>query len=146
MLPILELRVGLGVASAFGIPYPLALLICCLGNMVPIPIISFFVRKALSFLQQHGPLKKFAAWVERHGTKKGEEFEKKYPTRVFWGLMIFVAIPLPGTGAWTGALIAALMGVNPKRSIPALCLGVLGCAGIMSFIWYGIPALIRFFG
>lgn len=142
LLPILELRGGLIAAALFGLPWWKAALISVVGNIIPVPFIIFFIERILRFLKDHGPLKKFARWIEEKGMRKGQELMEKYPTRVKLGLFLFVAIPLPGTGAWTGSLIAALMGLKPKESAPFIGLGVLGACLIMSFITYVIPWII----
>ncbi len=142
MLPILELRGGLLAAAFMGVPWQIAVPICLVGNMLPVPFIIFFIERILKFLQQHGPIKKIATWFEEKAMKKGAEMMEKYPRRIQLGLFLFVAIPLPGTGAWTGALIAAFLGLPPKRSAPAICLGVLGACAIMLTITYVIPYFV----
>lgn len=145
LLPILELRGGMIAAALFGMPWLKAIGISILGNIIPVPFIIIFIERILVFLKDHGPIKKLARKIEEKGIKKGRELLEKYPKRVQLGLLLFVAIPLPGTGAWTGSLIAALMGLPPKKSAPFICLGVLGASLIMSFITYGIPFIVRFF-
>lgn len=143
MLPILELRGGIIVAKLLGIPWLTAAIICFIGNIIPVPFIIIFIERILRFLKDHGPIKKLARAIEEKGMKKGAELMEKYPRRVQFGLFIFVAIPLPGTGAWTGSLIAALMGLPPKRSAPPIILGVLGALIIMSVIFYAFPELFQ---
>lgn len=140
LMPILELRGALLVAGpVFHMPWTVAAPIAVLGNMIPIPFIIFFIRPVLSFLQKHGPIKKFAKWIEQKGYKAGDKLKEKHPASLWLGLFLFVAIPLPGTGAWTGSLAAALLGLKPKFCILPLCLGVLGACIIMSVISYVIP-------
>ena len=140
MIPILELRGGMIVASLLGVPWAVAAPIAILGNILPVPFIIFFIEHILRFLQQHGPIKKFATWCETKGRSAGNKLQEKYPKRLWLGLFLFVAIPLPGTGAWTGSLAAALMGIPPKKAAPPICLGVVGACLIMSFITYVLPA------
>lgn len=143
LMPILELRGGLIAAALLGVPWWQAAVISIIGNIIPVPFIIFFIERILCYLKDHGPIKKFARWIEEKGMKNGQKLMEKYPTRVKLGLFLFVAIPLPGTGAWTGSLAAALMGLKPKESAPYIGLGVLGACAIMSFITYVIPWIIR---
>lgn len=142
LLPILELRGGLVAASLLGVPWAKAMVIALIGNMLPVPFIILFIEKILHFLKDHGPIKGFARWIERKGMTKGAELQRKYPKQVMLGLFIFVAIPLPGTGAWTGALVASFLGLDLKKSAPPICLGVVGASLIMLVITYVIPWLV----
>ena len=144
LLPILELRGGLIVAKLLGVPLLTAAPIAILGNIIPVPFIILFIERILGFLQRHGPIKKFAGWIERKGRSAGEKLMTKHSKSLFIGLLLFVAIPLAGTGAWTGSLAAALLGIPPKRSVLPLCLGVLGACVIMSVIAYLIPGFFGF--
>jgi uncharacterized membrane protein len=139
LTPVLELRGGLIVASLLGVPLYVAAPIAILGNIIPVPFIIFFIERILLFLKGHGPIKRFAAWVEGKGRSAGEKLSAKYPRSLYLGLFLFVAIPLPGTGAWTGSLAAALLGMKPKKSAPFIFLGVLGACVIMSFLAYAVP-------
>lgn len=141
LLPILELRGGLIVASILGVPLYIAAPIAILGNMLPIPFIIFFIERVLVFLKKHGPIKKFATWIETKGRTAGEKLQAKHPKSLYIGLLLFVGIPLPGTGAWTGGLVAALLGLKPKKSAPFIFLGVLLACGIMSLLAYAIPGM-----
>lgn len=140
MLPILELRGGLLVAGPiFHMPWYIAAPIAIVGNILPVPFIIFFIERILNFLKEHGPIKKFAGWIENKGRSAGEKLKEKHSASLWLGLFLFVAIPLPGTGAWTGSLAAALLGLKPKFSAPPICLGVLGACVIMLIISYVIP-------
>ncbi|MGD9559368.1 MAG: COG2426 family protein [Oscillospiraceae bacterium] len=141
LLPILELRGGLVAAKLFDIPWHIAAPIAIIGNILPVPFIIFFIERILNFLKEHGPIKKFAGWIEAKGRKAGASLEAKYPKSLYFGLFIFVAIPLPGTGAWTGSLAAALLGLKPSKSAIPICLGVLGACVIMSLLAYVVPSL-----
>lgn len=138
MLPIVELRGGLPVASAMGIPWFKGLIICMAGNLFPIPFILLLIIPIFNWIKKSPKLKARIEALEEKSMSKSDRI-KKYE---FWGLLIFVGIPLPGTGAWTGALIAALLGINFKKSMLAISIGVLLAGGIMSVISYIIPWLI----
>jgi uncharacterized membrane protein len=94
-------------------------------------------------MRTFGPLKGIGKWVESKGASQGAKLQSKYPNQLKLGLLLFVGIPLPGTGAWTGALIASFLGLDIKNSAPYISLGVLVAAAIMTLITYGIPALFR---
>jgi uncharacterized membrane protein len=143
LLPILELRGGMVAAALLGLPWGLALLVSLLGNMLPVPFIILFIRRFLAFLRRGGPFRPLALWLERKGTDGGARLQNRYPRSLWLGLCLFVAVPLPGTGAWTGALIAALLDLDARKSTPAICLGVLGAGGVMLFLTYVLPAIAR---
>lgn len=138
MFPILELRGGFIAAALFGIPYLIAVPICIFGNIVPIPFILAFINKIFDWMKTRKHFGKLARKIEAKALSKSDTI-KKYE---FWGLLLFVGIPLPGTGAWTGALIACLLGVKIKKAVPAIFLGIIMATIIMSFITYGLPFLI----
>jgi uncharacterized membrane protein len=129
-------------AAVLGVPWGRAIIISIIGNMLPIPIILLFIERVLESMKRGGPFKGFALWIEKKGKTQGEKIQSKYPKQLQLGLLIFVAIPFPGTGAWTGSLIAAFLGMQAKKSAPYICLGVLGAGAIMSFITYVIPWFI----
>ena len=135
MLPVVELRLGLPYGIAIGLDYPLALLSAIAGNLIPVPFIILFIRNFLLFLRSR--LKKLDGFVtgleERAHVKS--EVVKKYG---LIGLCLLVAIPLPGTGAWTGALVAALMGMELRRAMPSIVVGVLIAAAIMTGVTFGV--------
>ncbi len=134
MVPVVELRLGLPYGLGLGLPYGLALGTSILGNMVPVPFIIIFIRRIFAWLRiRWTRLDGLITRMEKRAEGKGEVVEK-YGT---WGLLILVAIPLPGTGAWTGALVAAMMRLKLKRAFPAIAVGVLIAAVIVSVITYG---------
>ena len=139
MLPIVELRGGLPAGVAMGLPLGEAFLAAFLGNMLPVPFLILFTRRIFAWVRVHIP--KLGGWVDRLEQKAWSKSDKvvQYQT---WGLLLFVAIPLPGTGAWTGALIAAVMDLRLKNAIPAITLGVLIAGGIISLLTYGVAALL----
>ncbi len=136
LFPILELRGGLLAASpAFlDVPFRTALPLCIIGNLLPIPFILLLIERVLDLMEQWGPTKGFALWLRRKADKNKGQIERYG----FLGLVLFVGIPLPGTGAWTGSLIAALLHMDFKKALLADLLGVLIAACIMSLISYGI--------
>lgn len=144
MLPVFELRGGLIAASLMGIPWVRATIVCVLGNILPIPVIVLFVRKALSFLGKTRAFGGIAAHFEEKALRKGGELAEQYPQRILLGLFVFVAIPLPMTGAWTGSLIAAFLGLSLRRALPPIAMGVLCAACIMLLLAYAFPSLMGF--
>lgn len=134
LLPVLECRGGMIAARLMEIPFVKAFLICYIGNMLPIPFIILFIRKIFDFLRRYSFFEKVIVKLEAK-TAKNKDKVLKYKS---WGLLLFVAIPLPGTGGWTGALMAALLDIRFKRSLPIITLGVLIAGFIMSGLTYGI--------
>lgn len=131
MVPVIELRGALPVAMIAGVPWYIALPVAIIGNMLPTPFILLFITKVFAWLRAHTPLNGFVDLLEKKGAKNIEKAQKYADL----GLAIFVAIPLPGTGAWTGALIGALMNMRLKRALPILVAGVT-CAGIVITILF----------
>lgn len=136
LLPVLELRGGLIAASILGVDWRIAFPISVLGNMLPVPFILIFINKIFSFLKKT-KFHRVAEFFEEKAQKKSGSLSKYKE----WGLFGFVAIPLPGTGAWTGALIAALLRLDLKRSTFIITLGVITAGIIMSIFSYIIPSL-----
>jgi uncharacterized membrane protein len=134
LFPVLELRGGMIAAYILGVPFVKAFLVCFIGNMLPIPFILLFIRKIFALMKKSKALSKVVEKMERRAEKK-QDTMLKYKE---WGLLLFVAIPLPGTGGWTGALIAALMDLRIKKCLPIIAIGVFIAGLIMSFVTYGI--------
>ena len=134
MLPILEIRGAIPVGVASGLDPWLAFAVGFVGNMLPIPILILLTRKIIEWLKKHNMLVKLTAWLENKGSK-GAQKVQKYS---FWGLFILVAIPLPGTGAWTGALVASLLDMRLKRALPAVAMGVAVAGLIVLLVTYGV--------
>lgn len=134
LCPVLEIRGGMIAARLMEIPFLKAFLICYIGNMLPIPFIILFIRKIFDFLRRFKFFEKIILKLEAK-TEKNKEKVLRYES---WGLLIFVAIPLPGTGGWTGALMAGLLDMRFKRSLPIIALGVLIAGFIMSALTYGL--------
>ncbi len=135
MVPVIELRGGLPYGITLGLDYPLALTAAVIGNMVPVPFIIVYIRHIFTWLR-----KRSKWWdekitrLEKKAHLKGRVV-RKYSTI---GLCILVAIPLPGTGAWTGALVAAVLDMRLKKAIPAIFLGVCIAAAIMTMVTFGL--------
>ena len=139
MGPVVELRLGLPYGIALGLDYPLALLAALIGNMVPVPFIIVYIRRIFIWIRRHWErLDGFITKLENKAHLKGETVRKYGPL----GLLIFVAIPLPGTGAWTGALIAALLDMRLKHAVPSIFLGVCIAAGIMTALTFGVIHIV----
>lgn len=139
MVPVLELRAAIPAGVIAGLDIPVVVAAAIIGNLIPIPFIIVFIRKIFKWMQIKS--EKLAALVKRLEDKADRKKDKvlKYE---FWGLMFFVAIPLPGTGAWTGALIAAMLDMQLKRAFPAIAAGVVIAAVIVTVATYGVAALI----
>lgn len=138
LLPILELRGGMLAAKLLGVGLFKAFIICYTGNILPIPFILLFIRKIFRLLRRSEKLGRLVDKIEA-GTMKKKEKVLRYKQ---WGLLLFVAVPLPGTGGWTGALLAALLDIRIKKSLPIIALGVLIADLIMSVISYGLLGAI----
>ena len=139
LMPILELRGGLLASSLLGVPYLRALILCIVGNLLPIPLILLFIEKIVLACEHFGPTQGIARKL-REKVEKNQASIQKYD---FWGLVLFVGIPLPGTGAWTGSLIAALLELKPKSAIPCIFLGVLLAAAIMTALTFGVIHVVN---
>ena len=138
MLPIIELRGAIPVAAfLFNVEWPVAFLIAIIGNLLPVPFILFFVEKVFDFMKAHKILDKWIIKLETKAMSKSD----KVNSAQFWGLVAFVAIPLPGTGAWTGSLIASLLKIDRKKSLLAVALGVLIAGIIVTVLTYGFQGL-----
>ena len=138
LMPVLELRGGLLAASILDVSYIRALLICIVGNLLPIPFVLLFISHIVEFLERFSVTKGIALML-RTKVEKNKKAIEKYD---FWGLVLFVGIPLPGTGAWTGSLAAGLLHMNWKKAFPAIIVGILLASVIMSVISYGALGLV----
>lgn len=135
MIPILELRGGLLVAGPLlGVPVSTAIPLCIIGNIIPVPFILLLITPIFKWMKGTKTFKPMVDKLEAKAMSKSDKIEKYE----FWGLVLFVGIPLPGTGAWTGSLIAALLGVKFKKAFPAVILGICIATVIMWFISYVI--------
>ena len=139
MLPVGELRAGLPYGIAQGLEYSLALMAALLGNMIPVPFIIVYIKRIFEWMRKHMPrMNALVTKLENRAHLKGETVEKYG----HWGLLLFVAIPLPGTGAWTGALIAALLNIRTSKAVPVILIGVCIAAAIMTLITYGVIHIV----
>ncbi len=138
MVPLLELRGGLLAAAALGVDILTAVPLCILGNVLPIPFILWFITPIFNALKRTKLFRPMVEKLEQKAAGKSEKIEKGY----FWGLALFVGIPLPGTGAWTGALIASMLNIPFKKAFPAILLGILIATVIMSLVSYGLLGAI----
>ena len=139
MVPIIELRGAIPIATGMGLSPWIAIPIAIVGNLLPVPFIILFIKKIFAWMRKVSP--KFDRIVDKMEAK-AEKNKEKVLKYAFWGLVLFVAIPLPGTGAWTGALVAAMLDMPLKKAFPSIILGVLGAGIIISFVSYGAAALI----
>ena len=140
MLPIIECRGAIPLGWGLDMPWWETALFSIAGNILPVPFILLFIRAILRWMRESRVkfFSSIAAWLDRKIEKHKGTIEKYS----YWGIVIFVAIPLPGTGAWTGTLIASVLGLEPKKSFLAAALGVLGATVIMTVISYlGLGAI-----
>lgn len=161
MLPIVELRGAVPIGAYLGVPFYLNFILAVLGNMLPVPFILLFIPKILTFLERFKIFRPMVRWLrgkaDKHSAKVIVEEEKRdavegdEPSKarvmtpaIFIALMMFVALPIPTTGAWTGSLIAALFNLPFKKSLLAVFLGVLICGTIMTLASYGILGFLSF--
>lgn len=139
MVPVVELRGAIPYGVIAGLDVHEAFLLAVIGNLVPIPVLVVFTRKVFEWLRTK------SEWLDRLVRRleakadKNKELVEKYK---FFGLMILVAIPLPGTGAWTGALVAAMLDMRLKRAMPAIIVGVLVAGVLVTSLTYGAGALL----
>ena len=135
MVPVIELRGGLPYGITLGLPYLTALIAAILGNMIPVPFIIVYIRKIFAWLRSHSvQLNRLITALEIKAHLKGR-IVRKYSSI---GLCILVAIPLPGTGAWTGALVAAILDMRLKKAVPSIFCGVCIAAAIMTAVTFGL--------
>lgn len=140
MVPILELRASIAIGFAGDLPWYNVMAVSIIGNMIPVPFILLFIRKILHSMKKVKILQKPANWIESKGEKNKERIMKY----AFFGLVLFVGIPIPGTGAWTGALAAAMVDMRMKSALPAILVGVLLSATIMTLATYGFLGFLSF--
>lgn len=139
MVPVIELRGAIPIATGMGLSPFVAIPVAIVGNLLPIPFIIIFIKKIFAWMRKVSP--KLNAVVDKMEAK-AEKNKAKVLKYAFWGLTIFVAIPLPGTGAWTGALVAAMIDMPLKKAFPSVVLGVLIAGAIVAFVSYGAAAVL----
>lgn len=143
MIPILELRGALLVAGPLlGVPVTTAIPLSIIGNIIPVPFILLLITPVFRWMKGTRLFKPMVDKLESKAMSKSDQIEKYE----FWGLMLFVGIPLPGTGAWTGSLIAALLGIKFKKAFPAVILGIFMATVIMWFISYVLLGGVQILG
>ena len=134
MVPLIELRGAVPIAVGLGLNEIVSLVIAVIGNMIPVPIIYLFARKVLEWGKDKKVIGKFFTWCLNKGERGGKKLEAKAGKGLYWALFIFVGIPLPGTGAWTGTLAASMLKLDFKKTVLAVLAGVL-LAGIIMMIF-----------
>ena len=138
MVPVIELRGGIPAGVAAGLPVFWATLVSLVGNMIPVPFMLIFTRRVIYWMEKKS---KFMAGLAQKLKDKAEANKDKVLKYEFWGLVLLVAIPLPGTGAYTGALVAAMVDMRLKRAVPAIFVGVCIAALIVSLATAGVVAV-----
>ncbi len=139
MIPIIELRGAIPMGAVFGLPWWQTFLISVVGNMLPVPFILLFINAILKWMEgcRVKLFNKIAGWLFRKAEKNREKIEKY----AFWGLAIFVGVPLPGTGAWTGSLVGAVIHLKFWKALLSALIGVLAAGVVMTMISYGVAAI-----
>lgn len=140
LMPVIEIRGAIPAGIAMGLHPAAAFVVGALGNLAPVPILILAVRHVLNFMDQHNILRPLTDFLF-HKARSKSDLISKYG---FWGLWILVAIPLPGTGAWTGALVASLLDIRLSKSIPAILLGILSAGAIVMMVTYGVISAASF--
>ena len=133
MVPLIELRGAIPFSQGFGLPIVQSYIICIIGNMLPVPIIYLFARKVLEWGADKPVIGKFFTWCLEKGHKGGTKLQEKAGKGLFVALLLFVGIPVPGTGAWTGTLAASILDMDFKSTVAAVMLGVL-LAGVIMMV------------
>ena len=143
MIPIIELRGAIPLGAALSLPWWQSYLFAVLGNMLPVPFILLFIKRFIAFMTKSRIkfFNKFGNWLTRKAEKNRERIEKYS----FWGVCLFVAIPLPITGAWTGSLVAATIDMKPHKAFLSCLLGVMLAGVIMTLASYGVVAAFEIF-
>ena len=142
MVPLIELRGAIPYAIGFGLPLLPSYIIAIIGNMLPMPFIFFFARKVLEWGQDKPVIGKFFSWCLEKGHKGGEKLQQKAGRGLYWALFLFVGIPLPGTGAWTGTLAASILDMDFKKSVGAVVSGVVLAGVIMGIVSFLVTAVV----
>jgi len=132
MVPVIELRGAIPIAIAYDIPWQLAYILSVVGNMLPVPFIVMYMKPLFEFIRKSKIFVSVVDWLERRTMKKAETVLKYSSIALF----VFVAIPAPGTGAWTGAMIAAILGMRAKYSVPWIAFGVMVAGAIVTLLSY----------
>lgn len=142
MVPLIELRGAIPIAVGLGLNKLISFVIAIIGNMLPVPIIYLFARKILEWGKDKKVIGKFFTWCLNKGERGGQKLEAKAGKGLYWALFLFVGIPLPGTGAWTGTLAASMLKLDFKKTIMAVMGGVLLAGLIMMAVSFGLFEVI----
>ena len=134
MVPLIELRGGVPFGTGMDLPWHWCLIVCMIGNMIPVPLIFFFARKLLLWGSKKKVVGKFCNFCLQKGERGGKKLQEKAGRGIYVALLLFVGIPLPGTGAWTGTLAASILDLDFKKSTLAVVLGVLLAGIIMTVV------------
>ncbi len=145
MVPLIELRGAIPYAVGFGLPTLPSYLIAVIGNMLPVPFIFLFSRKILEWGKDRKLIGGFCRWCLEKGEKGGRKLEAKAGHGLYVALLLFVGIPLPGTGAWTGTLAASILNLNFRKSILVVMGGVILAGLIMLIASYGVVGAVSLF-
>ena len=143
-MPMIGLHGGFVAAALLGVPWQQTLLLTIVGNIIPIPFLLLFIRKVFELMHRSQSLGKIAQFFEDKALRKAAALAEKYPVYTLLGLFIFVVVPIPGSGAWTGSLIAVLMKLPARKAFIAISLGVVASCIIMVLLIYGVPAAIGY--
>lgn len=141
MVPLIELRGAIPYGVVYDLPLWLTYIIAIAGNMLPVPIIYLFARRVLLWGKDKKLIGRFFTFCLEKGEKAGRKLQAKAGRGLYWALLLFVGIPLPGTGAWTGALIAAVLNMRLKRAVPVIFLGVVIAGCIITLLTHGVTLL-----
>lgn len=145
MVPLIEIRGAMPYAVGFELPLVPSIIVAVLGNMLPVPFIFLFARKILDWGKDKKVIGGFCRWCLEKGEKGGRKLEAKAGAGLYVALLLFVGIPLPGTGAWTGTLAASLLNMNFKKSVVFIMLGVMLAGAIMLAASLGVFGAIKLF-
>lgn len=145
MVPLVELRGGVPFGTGMDIPWHWCLIVCMIGNMIPVPFIYLFARKLLIWGSKKKVVGKFCSFCLRKGENGGKKLQEKAGKGIYIALLLFVGIPLPGTGAWTGTLAASILDLDFKKSTLAVVLGVLLAGLIMTVLSQVVKTGFRLF-
>ncbi len=143
MLPLIEIRGAIPYAVGFELPLVQSYIVAIIGNMVPVPFIFLFARRILEWGKDKKIIGGFFTWCLEKGEKGGRKLEAKAGRGLYWALLLFVGIPLPGTGAWTGTLAASILNMDFKKSVVFVMLGVLLAGTIMLLASLGVFGAIK---
>ena len=143
MAPLIELRGAIPVAVGLGLPIVPSIIISVVGNMLPVPFIFLFARRVLEWGKDKKVIGGFFTWCLEKGEKGGRKLEAKAGRGLYWALLLFVGIPIPGTGAWTGTLAASILNMDFKKSVLFVLLGVLLAGAIMLAASLGVFGAIN---